>query len=70
MIFIYNFFEKILDFELQNKYNVICSQEWRNWQTRRLQVPVVAISCGFKSHLLHSVKREEALIDIGVSLFL
>ena len=28
-------------------------QEWRNWQTRRLQVPVVAISCGFKSHLLH-----------------
>ena len=29
------------------------SQEWRNWQTRRLQVPVVAISCGFKSHLLH-----------------
>ena len=29
------------------------SQEWRNWQTRRLQVPVVARSCGFKSHLLH-----------------
>ena len=28
-------------------------QEWRNWQTRRLQVPVVARSCGFKSHLLH-----------------
>ena len=27
-------------------------QEWRNWQTRRLQVPVVATSCGFKSHLL------------------
>ena len=24
-------------------------QEWRNWQTRRLQVPVVARSCGFKS---------------------
>ena len=23
------------------------------WQTRRLQVPVVAIPCGFKSHLLH-----------------
>ena len=29
-------------------------QEWRNWQTRRLQVPVVARSCGFKSHFLHS----------------
>ena len=29
-------------------------QEWRNWQPRRLQVPVVARSCGFKSHFLHS----------------
>ena len=29
-------------------------QKWRNWQTRRLQVPVVARSCGFKSHLPHS----------------
>ena len=29
------------------------TQEWRNWQTRRLQVPVVAISCGFKSRFLH-----------------
>ena len=28
-------------------------QEWWNRQTRRLQVPVVAIPCGFKSHLLH-----------------
>ncbi len=24
------------------------------WQTRRLQVPVVAIPCGFKSHLPHA----------------
>ena len=29
-------------------------QEWRNWQTRRLQVPVVAILCGFKSRFLHT----------------
>ena len=29
------------------------AQEWRNWQTRRLQVPVTARPCGFKSHLLH-----------------
>ena len=29
-------------------------QKWRNWQTRRLQVPVVAIPCGFKSRLPHS----------------
>lgn len=28
-------------------------RRWRNWQTRRLQVPVVAISCGFKSHPPH-----------------
>ena len=25
--------------------------EWRNWQTRRIQNPVRAISCGFESHL-------------------
>ena len=25
-------------------------RKWRNWQTRRLQVPVVAIPCGFKSY--------------------
>ncbi len=30
-------------------------QEWRNWQTRRLQVPVVARLCGFKSHLLQNI---------------
>ncbi len=34
-------------------------QKWRNWQTRRLQVPVVAISCGFKSHLLHIRARNK-----------
>ena len=32
---------------------VLRMQEWWNRQTRRLQVPVVAIPCGFKSHLLH-----------------
>ena len=32
---------------------VVNMRKWRNWQTRRLQVPVVAIPCGFKSHLLH-----------------
>ena len=30
------------------------TRKWRNWQTRRLQVPVVAIPCGFKSRLPHS----------------
>ena len=33
-------------------------QEWRNWQTRRLQVPVTARPCGFKSHLLHFLLSE------------
>ena len=28
-------------------------QKWRNWQTRTVQVRVVAIPCGFNSHLLH-----------------
>ena len=25
-------------------YTKTCSQEWRNWQTRRLQVPVVVLT--------------------------
>ena len=27
--------------------------EWRNWQTRGIQNPVLATGCGFKSHLRH-----------------
>ncbi len=27
--------------------------KWRNWQTRWIQNPVIAISCGFESHLRH-----------------
>ena len=47
-------------FFLLTRLRISCSiiyvaQEWRNWQTRRLQVPVAAMSCGFKSHLLHFV---------------
>ncbi len=30
-------------------------QTWRNWQTRWIQVPVKAISCGFDSHRLHHI---------------
>ena len=33
---------------------VVNMRKWRNWQTRRLQMPVVAIPCGFKSRLPHS----------------
>jgi hypothetical protein len=32
-----------------------CPGEWRNWQTRRLQVPVSSRSWGFKSPLAHDV---------------
>ena len=39
--------------EMQQNFIIKVVQEWRNWQTRRLQVPVVAISCGFKSRFLH-----------------
>ena len=31
----------------------MCFAGVAEWQTRRLQVPVVARLCGFKSHLLH-----------------
>ena len=37
-------------------------QKWRNWQTRRLQVPVAAMSCGFKSHLLHHRRAARAVV--------
>ncbi len=43
--------------EMQQNFIIKVVQEWRNWQTRRLQVPVVARSCGFKSHLLHCFFR-------------
>ena len=48
-------------------------QEWRNWQTRRLQVPVVARSCGFKSHLLHSfflLKKDNRTEEIPLPIIL
>ena len=32
-------------------------QKWRNWQTRTVQVRVVAIPCGFDSHLLQAENR-------------
>ena len=38
------------------------------WQTRRLQVPVVARLCGFKSHLLHIFRSWEAHI-VGLPSF-
>ena len=41
------------------------TQEWRNWQTRRLQVPVVAISCGFKSRFLHFKFYQENARGLG-----
>ena len=44
-------------------------QEWRNWQTRRLQVPVVAISCGFKSRFLHYFLFSYGLVFVSESLF-
>ena len=37
-------------------------QKWRNWQTRTVQVRVVAIPCGFDSHLLHQRKRRAKVL--------
>ena len=33
--------------------------EWRNWQTRRIQVPVSERMCGFKSRLAHQIDSFE-----------
>ena len=40
-------------------YAPLFTREWRNWQTRRIQVPVPARAWGFKSPLAHvlSVRR-------------
>ena len=67
LYFFENFIQILLDFLLCLRYNSICSQEWWNRQTRRLQVPVVAIPCGFKSHLLH---RRNTISDFAYRIFL
>jgi hypothetical protein len=36
--------------------------EWRNWQTRRIQVPVSARTWGFKSPLAHQLRRPAATL--------
>ena len=49
--------------------NIAVMRKWRNWQTRRLQVPVVAIPCGFKSRLPHFFylgRKRLSLIEAGV----
>ena len=46
------------------------TREWRNWQTRRLQVPVSLGMWGFKSPLAHSKKRARSpAIWWGCGLF-
>ena len=47
------------------------TQKWRNWQTRTVQVRVVAIPCGFKSHLLHKKpKSKDFGFFISITLLL
>ena len=41
---------------------------WRNRQTRWIQVPVSAMTCGFKSHHLHQEKAE-TLLGFGFFLY-
>src|SRR5215470_6068670 len=41
--------------------------EWRNWQTRRLQVPVSERMWGFKSPLAHRRRRETKLVRAWMS---
>ena len=43
-------------------YNLIYMRRWRNWQTRWIQVPVVAILCGFKSHPPHQKSSSFGLL--------
>ena len=48
----YNSFVKLID----------GLQKWRNWQTRTVQVRMVAILCGFKSHLLQVLRSLSRLL--------
>ena len=62
-----------VDIWSKKRYNSFCQidmQKWRNWQTRRLQVPVAAMSCGFKSHLLHLQSRKIGIRFSGSYFFL
>ena len=43
------------------------TREWRNWQTRRIQVPVPARVWGFKSPLAHSEHRRPRITRSGRS---
>ena len=61
--------KKAVDIFIKTSYNISCLQEWWNWQTRRLQVPVVAIPCGFKSHLLHWKSAKSNTSCSGSALF-
>lgn len=42
------------------------TREWRNWQTRRLQVPVPERVWGFKSPLAHNTTTDEAFAERSV----
>ena len=63
------FLKKMIDRIIKVVYNSLCVQEWRNWQTRRLQVPVAAMSCGFKSHFLQSIIRSDVQGDARMFVF-
>ena len=39
------------------------SREWRNWQTRWLQVPVLERAWGFKSPLAHEGKLRKSFLS-------
>ena len=51
-----NYFN-VLTFYLRSYKIHFVAQEWRNWQTRTVQVRVVVIPCGFDSHLLQAENR-------------
>ena len=39
--------------------------EWRNWQTRGIQNPVVATPCGFDSHPRHLADEQFIVYVLG-----
>ena len=53
--------------------DILCSSntrpKWRNWQTRRIQNPVRATSCGFKSHLRYLLSDKDLGKHLPESFF-
>ena len=55
IVFIIVLFNRFLQ-GFKSRKNLIVMRGWRNWQTRKIQVLMEAIPCGFKSRSSHQTR--------------